>query len=246
MSDRNTTAPDTTLNASDNPRPVTSKSRGTCKYYNTSRGCYAGDRCKFLHGQSERLTPYDKSKTCNFYAAGWCRRGDKCWFVHAEPSKPIVSSPEPSQDSDEEELLCSICYDKPVTYGLLIGCSHVFCLPCIKSWRGTEGKSVDILEAGTTKTCPMCRTTSRFVTPSSLFFADGDPKKAEAIEKYKHSMARIKCKYFERSSRKRFCPFGKDCFYKHENEDGTPYVFPYGVEYYMGVGICVSTRIKVC
>ncbi|TFK92438.1 hypothetical protein K466DRAFT_480547 [Polyporus arcularius HHB13444] len=241
MSDRDTNAPDTTSNVPDTTRPVTSKPRGTCKYYNTSRGCYAGDRCKFLHGHP--LTPYDQSKTCKFYASGWCSRGDKCWFIHAEPSKPSSSSSE--QDSDEEEQLCSICYDKPVTYGLLIGCSHVFCLPCIKNWRGSEGKSSEILEAGTTKTCPMCRTTSRYVTPSSLFFAEGDPRKADAIEKYKNSMARVKCRYFERSSRKRFCPFGKDCFFKHENDDGTPYVFSYGVEHYMGVGVCGSTCILI-
>ena len=65
---------------------------------------------------------------------------------------------------------------------------------CIKNWRGPEGKSLDVVEAGTTKTCPMCRTSSRFVTPSSLFFHEGDPKKAEIIEKYKASMARVKCK----------------------------------------------------
>lgn len=51
-----------------------------------------------------------------------------------------------------------------------------------------------MIEAGTTKTCPMCRTSSRFVVPSSLFFPEGDPKKIEATERYKSSMARIKCR----------------------------------------------------
>ena len=75
---------------------------------NTSRGCFAGDRCKFLHGAVERLTPYDKSKVCRFYAAGYCKNGECCWFRHVDPPK-----------ASEEEDLCSICYDKPVTYGLL-------------------------------------------------------------------------------------------------------------------------------
>ncbi|KAL7280758.1 hypothetical protein ACG7TL_005702 [Trametes sanguinea] len=135
---------------------------------------------------------------------------------------------------DEEENLCAICYDKPVTYGLLTDCSHVFCISCIKNWRENEGKSEDIIQAGTTKTCPMCRTPSRFVTPSTHFYPEGHPKKAEVIDKYKASMARVKCRYFEQSKpNRRYCPFGKDCFYKHENADGTPYVFEHGASYYM-------------
>jgi hypothetical protein len=51
-------------------RPVTSKSRGICKYYTTDRGCFAGKTCKFLHGQVATHTPYDQAKTCRFYAAG--------------------------------------------------------------------------------------------------------------------------------------------------------------------------------
>ncbi|KAI0367002.1 hypothetical protein BV20DRAFT_950971 [Pilatotrama ljubarskyi] len=218
-------------------RPVTSKPRGICKYYDTDRGCYAGDRCKFLHGEAERLTPFDKSKVCRFYAAGFCKWGERCWFVHADPSKVASTSKAvASQSEEEEEFLCSICYDKPATFGLLVGCSHVFCLACIKNWRGSQGKSEDMIQAGTTKTCPMCRTSSRFVTPSAFFYPEGHPMKAEAIERYKASMARVKCKYFENSRpSKRFCPFGKDCFYKHENADGTPYIFEHGAAYYMEV-----------
>jgi len=31
------------------------------------------------------------------------------------------------------------------------------------------------------------------------------------------------------------CPFGKDCFYKHAKEDGTPYLFIEGVDESMRV-----------
>jgi hypothetical protein len=59
-------------------RPATSKARGTCRYYNHPRGCYAGDKCKFLHADPAQhtdksnplLTPYDQAKRCKFYANG--------------------------------------------------------------------------------------------------------------------------------------------------------------------------------
>ncbi|CAK5267607.1 unnamed protein product [Mycena citricolor] len=88
-------------------RPVTSKSRGICKYYATQRGCFAGSACKFLHGPSETYTPYDKAKSCRFFAAGFCKRGSECWFAH-------IKGKDKGAIEDEDDL-CSICFDKPVT-----------------------------------------------------------------------------------------------------------------------------------
>ncbi|KAI6112699.1 hypothetical protein F5141DRAFT_1109200 [Pisolithus sp. B1] len=208
-------------------RPVTSKPRGVCRYYNTSRGCFAGDTCKFLHGPDEKYTPYDKAKVCRYYVKGHCTRGDRCWFRHELPSTP----PE-HVDADT----CSICMEKPTTYGLL-NCSHVFCLQCIRRWRDKDGKSSDAVSTGTIKCCPLCRGPSRFVTPSSLFFPSGHPEKEETIDKYRASMARIPCRYFEETSRrgKPCCPFGNDCFYQHTKPDGSPHVFRHGATKYMGI-----------
>ena len=69
---------------------------------------------------------------------GYCKRGDRCWFLHVDGSEePRIPNP----DSE-----CIICYDRPVTYGLmgaservirasfnsdrqlLDGCSHVLCV----------------------------------------------------------------------------------------------------------------------
>ena len=122
------------LTPSATTRPATSKARGVCKYYTDPRGCYAKDKCKFLHseppkeGEDPALTPYDRSKTCKFFAEGevtavclyilsltryqgYCRRGDKCWFLHTDAKGKGAL--------EEEDDLCSICFEKPITYGLL-------------------------------------------------------------------------------------------------------------------------------
>ena len=111
-------------------------------FSNTSRGCYAGDRCKFLHGESERLTPYDKSKVCRFYASGWCRNGDKCWFIHVKPGDKSSSSTSQPPDDDEDNL-CSICYDVPVTFGLLGECIGFSC-DASSAWSPATGAAMQL------------------------------------------------------------------------------------------------------
>ncbi|KAH9034656.1 hypothetical protein EDB84DRAFT_1588215 [Lactarius hengduanensis] len=168
-------------------RPVTSKSRGICRYYNTQRGCFAGNKCKFQHGEHENITPFDKNKTCRYFAAGYCRRGEKCWFRH-----------------------------------------------CIRNWRGQESSSEDVTFSRLHKKCPYCRTLSKFVIPSSHFYPSGHPGKIAALERYKASLQRIPCRYFTASKPDgRYCPFGRDCMYQHQNEDGTPYIFNKGADFHM-------------
>ncbi|KAK7030745.1 hypothetical protein R3P38DRAFT_2930257 [Favolaschia claudopus] len=207
-------------------RPITSKSRGICKYYATDRGCFAGNSCKFLHGEAATHTPYDQAKTCRFYAAGFCKRGNECWFSHAKGK-------EKEQAIEEEDDLCSICFDKPVTYGLLTGCNHIFCITCIKQWRDPATKSLDFIESGNIKCCPMCRRSAKFIIPSSQFFVEGEAKDA-AMARYMDSMKRVPCKHFQKSLFSArgtpFCPFGKDCFYQHRNADGTDHVSSLGVD----------------
>ncbi|KAF8636382.1 hypothetical protein AX17_003564 [Amanita inopinata Kibby_2008] len=227
-------------------RPVTSKPRGICRYFQTARGCFNGDNCKFLHGipslQPElsdgsvipgpMLTPYDSAKRCKYFANGYCKRGADCWFRHvAEPEQQkSVNDP----NVEEDELLCSICLEKPVTFGLLGGCSHVFCIQCIRQWRDPSNKLGDLANSENTKKCPMCRAPSKFITSSSRFWKEGEEGKARVIQAYKDSMSKVPCRYFQQSLRrnanKPFCPFGKDCFYQHLNSDGTNYIFKDGVD----------------
>jgi len=225
-------------------RPRTSKPRGICSYYNTQRGCFAGDTCKFIHAETSPvpsvspqefiLTPYDAAKTCRYYANGYCRRGANCWFRHVDPNRK--RRPEPAE---EDELLCSICLEKPLTFGLLGGCSHVFCIQCIRQWRDPANKSGDLASSSNTKKCPMCRAPSKFITPCSRFWKDGEEGKERVIEAYKQSMSRVPCRYFQDSKaknpKKPFCRFGRDCFYQHLNDDGTKYVFKDGVDVCMKI-----------
>ncbi|KAH9004720.1 hypothetical protein EDB86DRAFT_2885108 [Lactarius hatsudake] len=207
-------------------RPVTSKSRGICRYYNTQRGCFAGNKCKFQHGEHESITPFDKNKTCRYFAAGYCKRGEKCWFRHVLPAD-LTTAP-------DDSLICAICMEEPVTFGLLADCSHVFCIDCIRNWRGQESSSEDVTFSRLHKKCPYCRTLSKFVIPSSHFYPSGHPGKTAALERYKASLQRIPCRYFTASKPdSRYCPFGRDCMYQHQNEDGTPYIFNKGVDFHM-------------
>ncbi|KAF5336036.1 hypothetical protein D9611_006203 [Ephemerocybe angulata] len=239
-------------------RPQTHKPRGVCRYYKEPRGCFAGDHCKFLHGDpvsnppsasetssaaSERpapvlLTPYDQAKICRYYVNGFCKRGEGCWFRHVlDPKKAggtdgkrEAEEVDDGSESDSEAPPCSICFEAPSTYGLLSGCNHVFCLSCIKQWRdSTKGPSMDV-ENSTKKKCPMCRTSSNFIIPSSIFVKHDTKEKEGIVEKYKGSMAKVQCRYFQKTlkTRKPMCPFGKDCFYKHENADGSLHVFTEG------------------
>ncbi|KAJ7245147.1 hypothetical protein B0H12DRAFT_790343 [Mycena haematopus] len=212
-------------------RPVTSKARGICKYYTTDRGCFAGAKCKFLHGPVATHTPYDQAKICRFYANGFCKRGAKCWFAHTKGKEKEI-------DIDEEDDLCSICFDKPVTYGLLTGCNHIFCITCIKQWRDPVNKSVDVVDSGNIKRCPMCRQPAKFIIPSSKFYAQGEAKDA-AMARYLDSMKRVPCKHFQKSLASAratpFCPFGKDCFYQHRNLDGSDHISTQGIDACMRV-----------
>ncbi|KAH9072112.1 hypothetical protein EDB83DRAFT_196514 [Lactarius deliciosus] len=207
-------------------RPVTSKSRGICRYYNTQRGCFAGNKCKFQHGEHENITPFDKNKTCRYFAAGYCKRGEKCWFRHVLPAD-LTTAP-------DDSLICAICMEEPVIFGLLADCSHVFCIDCIRNWRGQESSSEDVTFSRLHKKCPYCRTLSKFVIPSSHFYPSGHPGKTAALERYKASLQRIPCRYFTASKPdSRYCPFGRDCMYQHQNEDGTPYIFNKGADFHM-------------
>jgi len=97
---------------------------------------------------NRRVKLHPSQVVCRFFRSGYCARGEKCWYKHdiekvktsqraAVASTATASATAPanapaSSDSPEVET-CSICFDKPETYGLMTGCDHIFCLGIIYS-----------------------------------------------------------------------------------------------------------------
>ncbi|RUP47802.1 hypothetical protein BC936DRAFT_145319 [Jimgerdemannia flammicorona] len=124
---------------------------------------------------------------------------------------------------------------------LTVSCDHVYCLECIREWRknkssgsslaspfnsdrnshrpvspsGSSTTSSSTADLGPTKTCPLCRTPSPYIIPSSIYPATAQDKTV-MNDRYKASLSRIPCRYFEQSNRnRRTCLFGDDCFFRH-------------------------------
>lgn len=118
------------------------------------------------------------------------------------------------------DIECAICYETVLTssksrFGLLTGCSHPFCLSCIREWRGR----ID-LPKHTVRSCPICRQPSHFVIPSDRFITD-HTRKALITSEYNTNQSKIPCRNFDYG--RGVCPFGSSCFYAHLNLDGTEY-----------------------
>lgn len=179
-----------------------------------------------------RNTTRVSPQICKYFLQDRCMFGNSCWYKHEKPDNDSTKiNNTDSQKNDlknqkdkqkakevvEEEYVCSICYETPKLFGLLVHCDHIFCRDCIKEWRQTSNVSSPFQDNDTTKTCPVCRKNSPYFVPSFNFTKSG-PQKEQIISDYKDRMARIPCKYFTKS---RKCPFADDCFYQHANPDGS-------------------------
>eukprot|EP00286_Rhodomonas_abbreviata_P001209 CAMPEP_0181288084 /NCGR_PEP_ID=MMETSP1101-20121128/138_1 /TAXON_ID=46948 /ORGANISM="Rhodomonas abbreviata, Strain Caron Lab Isolate" /LENGTH=327 /DNA_ID=CAMNT_0023392171 /DNA_START=15 /DNA_END=998 /DNA_ORIENTATION=+ len=117
--------------------------------------------------------------------------------------------------SAEEE--CGICMEqvqkKGSQFGLLDGCSHVFCVECIREWR-----TVGQLDKSVKRSCPLCRCESHYVIPCS-FVPSNETEKCEVVITYQERLKKIPCRHFDQGRGE--CPFGTSCFYEHRFKDGT-------------------------
>jgi len=76
-------------------------------------------------------------------------------------------------------------------FGILENCPHAFCLDCIRDWRATYDKKVKKTHY---RTCPVCRTNSYLVIPSTrMFYGE---LKDDLIDEYVDALSEIPCRYF--------------------------------------------------
>jgi len=181
---------------------------------------------------------------CSHFAAfGWCAKGEECHKIHGDECcvcyKNILHPYRPEEAAEHiaqcqirkqraeahlrsAEVECAICLEKVLSkptvserkFGLM-ACEHAFCLGCIRNWR-TQYVGVDVETA--LRTCPICRTTTHFITPSSVWPSTPEEKDG-IVEGYKTKLSAIDCRHFNRGNGT--CPFGTSCFYRHMLPDGT-------------------------
>jgi len=200
-----------------NKSTSSSDNRPLCRFFVLGSNCRYGDRCSFSHVLPEGgVDEARKQIPCPFFAQGTCRYGDFCQLRHDKCE--IISSPNDSNTQEEDALTCGICLEcinKGVQnnkkFGLLSCCDHVFCFTCLMEWRKEGSK-----EAEDRRCCPTCRKHSNYVVPSNEFAIGEEKQKIAAM--YKAKLAIIPCKKFDGILGS--CPFGKDCFYMHVDEDG--------------------------
>ncbi|TPX56178.1 hypothetical protein PhCBS80983_g04726 [Powellomyces hirtus] len=169
--------------------------------------CRYGEHCRYRHGLS--------CPVCNKQ----CLDPDASPTVHAEHIQQCQGKLERDQRynaqlAESADVDCVVCMEpvkskSDARFGLL-DCEHCVCLNCIRQWRTNE-------RMDTSKSCPICRTVTHFVTPSAIWPSNPDDK-AAIIEAYKTKLSTIDCKHYNRGEGS--CPFGTSCFYKHVGRDG--------------------------
>lgn len=176
------------------------------------RECPYGESCEYQHGDRcdicdlQCLHPNDEKQRSDHRS--------ECLAHHEDEMKRAFAA----QRSDG--VVCSICLDvvkekSDMTermFGLLENCDHAFCLSCIRNWRSSSHQDKIVV-----RSCPICRVSSWFVTPSEFWVSDAEEKKT-IIDNYKNYLSTKSCRNFDQGRGE--CRFGSSCFYKHELPDG--------------------------
>eukprot|EP00803_Ostreobium_quekettii_P002361 evm.model.scf_3161.1 EVM.evm.TU.scf_3161.1 scf_3161:9188-14467(+) len=181
-----------------------------CWQYLNGGFCVNGDSCTMLHGEY--------CETCTKYCLH--PEDEQERQMHKDACKQRHSRLDACVQSAEME--CGICLEKVLKnpnpalrkFGLM-NCEHCFCLSCIRNWRSNSDGEFDLSAA--LRTCPICRTTTYFITPSAVWPTNREDKE-RIVESYKQKLASIDCKYFNFGAGE--CPFGTSCFYRHVDKDG--------------------------
>jgi len=143
-----------------------------CRFFLMDGGCRYGARCTFSHELGGR-TPDEARKQipCPYFLQGTCRYGAYCRLGHVRDTAAAKG------EKEEENVIttCGICLEdvakkseKHRRFGLLLNCSHCFCLDCLRQWRATklqDGGGFAAAPSETNKCCPTCRAKSDYIIP---------------------------------------------------------------------------------
>jgi hypothetical protein len=188
--------------------------RGTCRF---------ATACKFRHDDgiktddawdAEPSQLSTKLVPCKYYSkGGHCNYGDYCMYSHEFITGVSLDASGGGDDkvSADPIPLCGICMEPVIEkFGLLSGCDHVFCVPCIQTWRNGAASTLSSSEKNAKRQCPMCRTHSHYIITSHAYLKGEGRERfiADTLEKRK----RTPCQQFQKNKK---CSFGTRCMYFH-------------------------------
>lgn len=140
----------------------------------------------------------------------------------------MVDDVETADEDASANIECAVCLEVVMNapriadrrFGLLNNCDHAFCLSCIRNWRegGVQrGAEASASSNELARQCPICRTTSHFITPATTW-PRNEEEKMKVTEAYRERLSKIPCRHFDRGDG--ICPFGTSCFYEHRYANG--------------------------
>lgn len=119
-----------------------------------------------------------------------------------------------THNSKNDDYVCELCR-QPIPkikttmrmyFGLLDGCSNVFCLTCIRDYRRNwqirdDGSSIllrnCLLYAPPSAPCPVCKAPFQYIMASSRFIVDPE-EKSKFQEAFIKNTSSIRCSYMKR------------------------------------------------
>mmetsp|Transcript_23912 Transcript_23912/g.34392 ORF Transcript_23912/g.34392 Transcript_23912/m.34392 type:complete len:504 (-) Transcript_23912:227-1738(-) len=170
-----------------------------CSFHVTN-DCRYGSSCRYLHGNqcsyclSNVLHPVDEE------------RADE----HVQNCAAMMGISQTTSTEAQESITCGICMNQTRSlgrkFGMLMNCTHAFCLECIREYRGND------FSGRTIRACPICYVESDLVLPSFTFVLDPQKRK-ELFAGHRGRLSEIPCKHF--SYGEGTCPLGANCYFAH-------------------------------
>eukprot|EP00984_Skeletonema_dohrnii_P023875 scaffold12971_cov122-Skeletonema_dohrnii-CCMP3373.AAC.1 len=220
---------------------TTTSEPALCRFYFQNQQCRYGSSCRFSHeAPKEGMTRVEilSMIPCPYYARGVCSFGDDCELLHQQQQNHEGGGDAKDTEEfnlynrkynrkqkkveEEEEVIdttCGICLENVYNtqhkqFGLLSCCNHIFCHTCLMEWRCRSSE----ISSSSRRVCPTCREPSNYVIPSHTF-PTNPSQKLDIVHNYKQKCSTIPCRKFV-NGKLGSCPFGRDCFYAHQDESG--------------------------